>query len=261
MAEAKADLFQNTCLKFKGNLVPLTTLELYEYAPQLYTAALREKVEQAPKLFHELPIILSLDKFEGRLPDLLELKRLTQEQGLYLVGIRSEEPEIKQLASQANLPIFPVGRNGRAVSDLPSERSTKPPEAASAAPVENETETTASAPPEPASSGSPTKVITQPIRSGQQIYAQGGDLIVLAPVSAGAEVLADGNIHVYAPLRGRALAGVKGQESARIFCQSLEAELISIAGHYKISEDLQGAQWKEAVQISLDGEKLSLSPL
>ncbi|MDY6798202.1 MAG: septum site-determining protein MinC, partial [Pseudomonadota bacterium] len=88
-----------------------------------------------------------------------------------------------------------------------------------------------------------------------------GDLIILAPVQAGAEVLAAGNIHVYGPLRGRALAGIHGAESARVFCQSLEAELVSIAGHYKISEDLQDHGWKTPVQIRLQGDVLTVSPL
>ncbi|HAZ88281.1 MAG TPA: septum site-determining protein MinC, partial [Marinobacter adhaerens] len=107
----------------------------------------------------------------------------------------------------------------------------------------------------------PAKIISQPVRSGQQIHAPEGDLVILAPVQAGAEVLAAGNIHVYGPLRGRALAGIHGAESARVFCQSLEAELVSIAGHYKISEDLQDNGWKSAVQIQLRDDLLVVTPL
>jgi septum site-determining protein MinC len=99
------------------------------------------------------------------------------------------------------------------------------------------------------------------VRSGQQVYAPEGDLIILAPVQAGAEVLATGNIHVYGPLRGRALAGVHGQGQARVFCQSLEAELVSIAGQYKISEDLQKLGWKKPVQIQLRDDLLVATPL
>lgn len=107
----------------------------------------------------------------------------------------------------------------------------------------------------------PTKIIYQPVRSGQQVYAKGGDLIVLAAVSPGAEILADGNIHVYGPLRGRALAGVQGDTKARIFCHSLEAELVSIAGQYKISEDLQKSGWKSSSQVYLVDDKLTITPL
>jgi septum site-determining protein MinC len=105
-------------------------------------------------------------------------------------------------------------------------------------------------------------VVTTPVRGGQQIYAPGGDLLVLAPVSAGAELLADGNIHVYAPMRGRALAGIKGNSQARIFCRMLAAELISIAGRYKVAEDLRrDPNWGEAVHIHLAGDVLNITRL
>lgn len=100
------------------------------------------------------------------------------------------------------------------------------------------------------------------MRGGQQIYAQGGDLIVLAAVSAGAELLADGNIHVYAPMRGRALAGIKGNTQARIFCQQMGAEMLSIAGHYKVAEDLRrDPLWGDAVHVSLSGDVLNITRL
>ena len=105
-------------------------------------------------------------------------------------------------------------------------------------------------------------MVTTPIRGGQQIYAAGCDLIVIAPVSAGAELLADGNIHVYGPMRGRALAGVKGNTQARIFCQQMGAEMLSIAGQYKVSEDLRrDPSWGQAVQVSLVGDVLNITRL
>ncbi len=81
-------------------------------------------------------------------------------------------------------------------------------------------------------------LVTRPVRSGQRVYAAGGDLSIIAAVSSGAELMADGNIHVYGPLRGRALAGMKGNTDARIFCQDLQAELVSVAGHYRVSENI-----------------------
>ncbi|QYD69888.1 septum site-determining protein MinC [Paraburkholderia edwinii] len=124
----------------------------------------------------------------------------------------------------------------------------------------------ASAPAEPVLTGasgtsSQTMVVDKPLRSGQRIYAK-GDLVVLGLVSHGAEIIAEGNIHIYAPLRGRALAGVHGNHDARIFCTCLEPELISIAGIYRTTEnplpaDVQG----KAVQIWLDEEKLVIEPL
>ena len=106
-----------------------------------------------------------------------------------------------------------------------------------------------------------SRMILRPVRSGQQIYVPEGDLIVVAPVGAGSELLADGCIHVYGPLRGRALAGVNGDDTARIFCQSLEAELVAIAGHYQINEDL-APEWKKKVpQVWLEKERLMISTL
>ncbi|WP_184299727.1 septum site-determining protein MinC [Roseateles oligotrophus] len=107
-----------------------------------------------------------------------------------------------------------------------------------------------------------TLVIDKPLRSGQQVYAKGGDLVVLALVNPGAEVIADGSIHVYAPLRGKAIAGAKGDTGARIFALSLEAELIAIAGTYRTTENpLPEAVLGRAAQIRLEGEKLLMEPL
>ena len=126
---------------------------------------------------------------------------------------------------------------------------------------------TVSAPPksEPAPAAAttlkPAKVINRPVRSGQQVYAEGGDLVVTASVSEGAELLADGNIHVYGTLRGRALAGVKGNTGARVFCQSLDAELISIAGQFIMHETVKGECWKKPAQVYLEDETLRIEPL
>ena len=102
----------------------------------------------------------------------------------------------------------------------------------------------------------------RPVRGGQQIYAQGGDLVVTASVSPGAELLADGNIHVYGAMRGRALAGIKGNTKARIFCQQMTAEMVSIAGQYKVCEDLRrDPLWGAGVQVSLSGDVLNITRL
>ena len=103
-------------------------------------------------------------------------------------------------------------------------------------------------------------MITQPVRSGQRIYAH-GDLIVLATVSSGTEIMAEGNIHVYGSLRGRALAGVQGNEKARIFCSDLQAELVSIAGIYKISEDLSDDIRHKPVQVYLQEHSLIIKEI
>ena len=108
----------------------------------------------------------------------------------------------------------------------------------------------------------PTRIITSPVRGGQQIYAQGGALVVTGSGSPGAELLADGNIHVYGAMRGRALAGIKGNTKARIFCQQMTAEMVSIAGQYKVCEDLRrDPLWGSGVQVSLSGDVLNITRL
>jgi len=108
----------------------------------------------------------------------------------------------------------------------------------------------------------PAMVIDKPLRSGQQIYAKGRDLVVLAMVNPGAEVMADGHIHVYAPLRGKAIAGAKGDTSARIFALSLEAELIAIAGVYRTSDTpLPDQVLGKAAQVRLEDDRLVMAPM
>jgi septum site-determining protein MinC len=108
----------------------------------------------------------------------------------------------------------------------------------------------------------PTMVIDKPLRSGQRVYARGGDLVVLAVVSFGAEVIADGNIHVYGPLRGRAIAGARGNTEARIFSTCMEPQLVSIAGIYRTTEQPLAANvLGQIAQVRLDGEKILVEPL
>lgn len=116
--------------------------------------------------------------------------------------------------------------------------------------------------PVPVAAPAPTLVVDKPLRSGQRVYAKGGDLVVLALVNHGAEVIADGSVHVYAPLRGKAIAGARGDTSARIYAHSLEAELLSIAGIYRTTENpLPADVAGKAAQVYLDGEKLLMQPL
>ncbi|HEY2900710.1 MAG TPA: septum site-determining protein MinC, partial [Polyangia bacterium] len=104
-------------------------------------------------------------------------------------------------------------------------------------------------------------VVKQPVRSGQVIYAQNADLVVLAPVNPGAQVIADGHIHVYAPLRGRAIAGVQGLLGARIFCQRLEAELVAISGAYLTADDIPADVRGHAAQVYFDDGECRIIPL
>ena len=232
--------------QLKSASVSLTALELYYFDDTEFEANLREKISQAPGFFKDIPLVISLDKYEGpdRELDFFKIIGTCRRYNIHVIGVRAATDDQRRLARSAELPVLPGGSLREAKSEAPAQQ----PEAA----------------PEPSptlAQPAPAKVITQPVRSGQQITAPEGDLVILAPVQAGAEVLAAGDIHIYGPLRGRALAGIHGTEGARIFCQSLEAELVSIAGHYKISEDLQDNGWKSAVHIQLKDDLLVVKPL
>ncbi|MEH6356730.1 MAG: septum site-determining protein MinC [Marinobacter sp.] len=236
--------------QLKSASVSMTALELYYFESEEFEATLRDKISQAPGFFKDVPLIISLEKYEGLDGDLdfFSIIGTCRRHNIHVVGVRGGNENHRRMARGASLALIP-GTSARD-KDHASEPTT---EAPAAEPV---------AEPIPAQAVAvPAKIISQPVRSGQQVCAAEGDLVILAPVQPGAEVMAAGNIHVYGPLRGRALAGVHGDENARIFCQSLEAELVSIAGHYKISEDLQGIGWKSAVQLQLKDDLMVVTPL
>jgi septum site-determining protein MinC len=236
--------------QLKSASVSMTALELYYFESEEFEATLRDKISQAPGFFKDIPLIISLEKYEGLDSDLdfFSIIGTCRRHHIHVVGVRGGNENHRRLARGASLALIP-GTSARDKNHA-SEPATEPP-----AP-----ETAAEPIPAPAMTV-PAKIISQPVRSGQQVCAADGDLVILASVQPGAEVMAAGNIHVYGPLRGRALAGVNGDENARIFCQSLEAELVSVAGHYKISEDLQGSGWKSAVQLQLKDGLMVVTPL
>ncbi len=265
MPQATADLFASPCLQFKGSMVPLTTLELLYFDPDKFSQILQEKIRQAPNLFKNLPLVLSLDKFAEDINDLnfLQIRELCAAQELQLIGVRATDPDQIAAAESAGLAVLQPSRGRQDNPEEPTQTTQQesPTSQASVPQVESTEKGNPENSTAPANGQTANRVIRTPIRSGQQVYAPGGDLIIMAPVSAGAEILADGNIHVYGPLRGRALAGVRGNTDAMVFCQSLEAELVSIAGQYKISEDLQGNHWKKPSLLKLEDDRLVIREL
>ncbi|WP_297795839.1 septum site-determining protein MinC [uncultured Marinobacter sp.] len=245
------------CFQLKSASVSMTALELYYFDNDEFEDTLRDKISQAPGFFKDIPLIISLEKYEGLSSELDFFKIIgtCRRHNIHVVGVRGGNDDQRRLARGAALALMPGG-NQRDREVSPADQKTT---AANEPAQVSEPEASPAA--ELPSGPAPARIINQPVRSGQQVYAPEGDLIILAPVQAGAEVLAAGNIHVYGPLRGRALAGIHGMQSARVFCQSLEAELVSIAGHYKISEDLQEKSWKTAVQIQLRDDLLVVTPL
>jgi septum site-determining protein MinC len=228
--------------ELKGRMMTLSVLHVLMHDLDALKRQLDAKIMSAPGLFKNLPVLLDFDALaeSQEVLDVAELNRLLRERGLIPVGVRGAGERLTEASTAAGLGII---NSGAAPELLRRE------------PAKETKETAASAPPLPG------LFVRQPIRSGQQVYARGGDLVVLAAVSPGAEILADGHIHVYGPLRGRALAGVRGNTEARIFCQSLDAELISIAGNYRVSENIQDSERGQPVQIFLDGDSLRIDPL
>lgn len=240
------------CFQLKSASVSMTALELYFFDDEVFESTLRDKISQAPGFFKDIPLIISLEKYEGLSSELDFFKIIgtCRRHNIHVIGVRGGNDDQRRLARGASLALLPGGNQRDRDIDTGPETET-------AEAIDSPTPARVETRGDPA----PAKIVNQPVRSGQQVYAPDGDLIILAPVQAGAEVLAAGNVHVYGPLRGRALAGIHGAEHARVFCQSLEAELVSIAGHYKISEDLQDNGWKTAVQIQLRDDLLVVTPL
>ena len=259
--------------QLKGSTLSVTVLELTDYHLDALAAQLKKHVEQAPSLFAEAPLILSLDNLPESIDtiSLIDLRNILDEAGFQLIGIQTTKPRFIKLAKAGKIALLNLqGFNKKHSEQLnPSLSSTE-------ASTSLAQETLASSVPEQQSSSATvdstsnqatqrsTLLITSPIRSGQQVYAENCDLIVTAAVSAGAELLSDGHIHVYGALRGRALAGVKGDTQARIFCQNMSPELVSIAGNYKVAEDLRkDPLWGEATSITLSDSDnvLNICPL
>ncbi|UTW45975.1 septum site-determining protein MinC [bacterium SCSIO 12696] len=236
-----------SCFQLKGGNITTIVLELNDYPTPQFAEQLTTKVRQAPSLFQQSGVLISLEQFSPRalLVDFNALVKDCHKAGLKPMAFRGGDSQFQRAIEETGLPHFPAG-NGRSRSlDVPKEPE-KP---------TTRVETVV----EEKLVYRDSMVIDKPIRGGQQVYAEGTDLIVLAQVSEGAEVLADGHIHIYAPLRGRALAGVKGNSQARIFCQRLEAELVSIAGTFMLSDELQQQAWKQPTNICLQGDQLKLS--
>ena len=181
-------------------------------------------------------------------PDWTWLAQELKSRGLNPFAVQNASSELAAAAAQAGLLVL---------NDVASTPAAAPVDAPSAPQPE--------AAPEPAavSAAAPTRIIDKPLRSGQRVYAAGGDIVVLAAVNPGAEVIADGSIHVYAPLKGRALAGARGDTSARIFTTHLEAELVSIAGVYRTFESApDAAVARKPAQIRLaDASQIVIEPL
>jgi septum site-determining protein MinC len=223
--------------EIKGKVAPCTLFRPLTTDLAVLGRDVTDRLGQTPEFFRNMAIIVDFSAL-GQMRDGFDLNglvRLLREQGMTPVGIQGGNEYHERLASKLYLGVF---------SENKSAPAKVAPSVQPAPVVDHE-----------------AMLVDKPVRSGQQVYAKGRDLIVLAPVGPGAEVIADGNVHVYSTLRGRALAGVMGNEDARIFCKELKAELVSVAGLYRVSEDLPANVQNSPVQIRLAGRQLLIEPL
>lgn len=231
--------------ELKGTTFTISVLHLSDGNPARIRQLLEAKVAQAPQFFNCAPLVLNVERLEA-IPDFEQLREQVESEDFVLVGITGARDEaMKTAAKAAGLAVMVSGKSRKAEPEpTPPVPEPKPVEAASVPPV-----------PAPVEA---SKVHVGPVRSGQQIYAAGTSLVVLGSVSPGAEVIADDSIHVYGALRGRAIAGAKGNPKARIYCQQLQAELLSIAGTFQLSDALPAGVIQEPVHIRLDNEQLRI---
>jgi len=218
---------------------------------------MRERVERAPKLFGRAAVIVD---FGGliRTPDVDTARALIdglRDAGVLPVALAYGTREIEQLAEQLGLPLLAKFRAQYERVDAAPAAPARPAPAPEPAPAPKPAAAAKAA----ASAAKPGLMQKTPVRSGQQLYAENRDLTVLNTVGAGAEVIADGSIHIYGALRGRALAGAQGNTDARIFCREFHAELVAIAGHYKVMEEVPKELRGKAVQIWLDQDQLKIA--
>jgi len=238
----------------------IRTLDVAKLAEEM-----RGRVQRAPKLFARAAVVVDFGGL-SQTPDAATARALIEglrEAGVLPVALAYGTSEIERLSEQLGLPLLakfraqyergdePVGAPGATATAAPAA-----PNAAEAAPAKDKP-----APAKAAAAAAPGLIQSAPVRSGQQVYAANRDLTVLTTVGAGAEVMADGSIHIYGPLRGRALAGAQGNEQARIFCREFHAELVAIAGHYKVLEDIPKELRGKAVQVWLEDEQLNIKAL
>ncbi len=242
-------------IEFKGSTLPVVAVTVHSLRPEQLANAAAELFGE-DSFFDGDAALLEL----SHLGDLVKadwhrVKYVFKLHGLNIIGVRGGSDELLQSAAAAGLPTLTLlERPARALTpDSPATPTITVPETPVAEPPPPPDEP-------PPDARAATVFVDRPLRSGQQVYARGSDLVVLAAVNAGAEIIADGSIHIYAPLRGRALAGARGAEDARIFCTRFDAELVSIAGLYRTFDNGVPAELAgRPVQVRL-GEKSGGTP-
>ncbi len=235
--------------ELKFGQVGIANLRVRRLDVERLAAEMRERVKAAPKLFDRAAVILDFGGLSD-VPDataLNELDRQLREAGVFPVALAYGTSSIEALSREVGLPLLAKFRASyeRKGAESSAIEAAPSPVALMSAPTRSE----------------PGLVHLKPVRSGQQVYAQQKDLVVCATIGAGAEAIADGSIHIYGALRGRALAGAGGWTGARIFCREFHAELVAIAGVYKVLEEIPKALHGKAVQIWFEDDQLHIEAL
>ncbi|UJF19936.1 septum site-determining protein MinC [Vibrio sp. SS-MA-C1-2] len=220
-----------TPAELKGSSFTLSVLHLHNTDMQQTKEMLTKKVAQAPLFFQGAPVVINIEKVDTEINskiDFVSLKEVVTEAGFIPVGISGCSDQERQ--AEAKSAGFAIMNTAKAIKEQQNTMT-------------------------------PTKVISTPVRSGQQIYAKDSDLVILTHVNPGAEIIADGSIHIYGSLRGRAIAGASGQEQASIICKDIQAELVSIAGQYWLSDKIPKEFWKKSGRFQLVDDQIKLTPL
>ena len=242
-----------TSFDLKSASLPVVAVVLKTTDAAQFAADLAERVADDPGFFDNDPVLIDLAPLREA-PEPIDFAAITAQlrrHSTLPVAVRGGSATQMAAARAAGLALAPDAPPARAEAPVPEVREV-------IREVVHEVEVVREVP----MAGPNTVVVDKPLRSGQQVYARGADLVVLAMVSDGAEVIADGNIHVYAPLRGRAIAGARGDTSARIFTTCMEAQLVSIAGIYRTTDtELPDRVKGRSAQVRLDGEKLLIEPI
>ncbi|MBS0194841.1 MAG: septum site-determining protein MinC [Proteobacteria bacterium] len=259
--------------ELKIGQVGIANLRIRTLDVERLVAEMRERVQRAPKLFERAAVVVDFGSL-SRCPDAATARALVQglkDAGVLPVALAFGTSEIEKLSREIGMPLLAKFRaQYERAPDTAAPTQSAPPQAV----VEREPEPPPRAEPAPVAAAEPVapappahapvlpgQLLTDPVRSGQRIYAQQRDLTVCAAVGAGAEVIADGSVHVYGPLRGRALAGATGNIHARIFCREFHAELVAVAGNYKVMDEIPSHLHGKAVQVWLQNDKLHIEEL
>ena len=226
----------NPFIRLRGRSV--MALVLAPEAPlATWLTALNAQVARAPTFFDGRPVLMDLGALPANTPDVAGFLRSLEGRGIRIIGTEGAHPSWPGIEAWGR-PLPASGKPGRPIT-VPDETKTAP-----------------------APGGDVNSlVIEQPVRSGQCVVFEKGDVTILGPIGSGAEVMAGGSIHVYGALRGRAIAGLAGNAKARIFCRRMEAELVAIDGVYQTADDMPAALVGKAAQAWLDGDLMKMTAL